>query len=502
MTHNNYQTYNNPLNTRYSSTNMQYIWSEKNKFTTWRQMWYSLAESQHELDLKSSSNTSLITKQQLEQLKSHINITDEEIAKAKQHEKEVRHDVMSHVKTYAESCPLAAPIIHLGATSCFVGDNTDLCNIKRSLYLTSYRLLNVIKELSQFASTHKDIACVGYTHFQTAQLTTVGKRAMLWVQDMMFDYQDLSDCIKSLPFRSTKGTTGSQASYVELFNNDGHKVKQLESLVAKKMSFNKVLSLSGQTYTRKIDSKVLSICSRIAETFHKFATDIRLLMHLKEIEEPFGSKQIGSSAMAYKRNPMRSERICSLSRFVMSLVSNGQHTHANQWLERTLDDSANRRLSLPQAFLGVDAILLIAQNISQGLVVHKEIIRRNVERELPFQMTEEIIMKAVNNAGDRQQAHEVIRSLSMQVSEEMSLGGTENKLLDKLKDDDYMSKYIDIDKIRQDVDVMKYTGMCSEQVDEYDIEVKYVLNQMNDVKKELYNCGVLDKMSDKYELNV
>lgn len=384
---------------------------------------------------------------------------------AEKFEAELRHDVMSHVHTYGELCPSAMPIIHLGATSCYVTDNGELLQIKESLLLTKAKLLKVISVLSEMAEQYKSMPTLGFTHYQPAQLTTVGKRACLWLQDFLLDYEAVCDMIEKLPMRGVKGTTGTQASFFDLFNKDHGKVKQLNSRVTEIMGFNKVISVSGQTYTRKIDFQVMSVLSGIAQSAHKMATDIRLLANLKEIEEPFGKKQIGSSAMAYKRNPMRSERICSLARFVMSLTANAAHTHANQWFERTLDDSANRRLTLPEGFLGVDGILNIAANVTDGVQVWPLVIRKRVMSELPFMATENILMACVKAGGDRQHLHELIREHSMAAGRRVKEEGADNDLLERIAKDPAFAAIHD--SLNDVTDPSKFVGRAPEQVDDF-----------------------------------
>ena len=382
--------YENPLISRYASAGMAQLWSAQRKFSTWRRLWVALAQSQQELGLA-------ITDAQLAELESHVESIDFDVAT--DYERRLRHDVMAHVHAYAQDCPTARGIIHWGATSCFVTDNTDLLLLRESLQQVRNRLVSVIDRLAQFAATHRDVACLAYTHLQPAQPTTVGKRACLWAYDLVLDLEDLDFRLTHLRARSTKGTTGTQASFLELFDGDHQKVRELERRVAKKMGFEASYPVSGQTYSRKVDAQILDLLSGIAQSAHKAASDLRILASRKEIEEPFEKDQIGSSAMAYKRNPMRSERICSLGRFVMSLQSSGANTLATQWMERTLDDSANRRLVLPQAFLAIDAILLLFQNVAAGLVVYPRVIERNLGEELPFMATENVLMAASSWSG-------------------------------------------------------------------------------------------------------
>jgi len=420
-------TYENPLIKRYTSKEMSYVWSPDMKFTTWRRLWIALAEAEMELGLN-------ITQEQIDELKAHVD--DINYAEAEAREKEVRHDVMSHVYAYGLQCPKAKGIIHLGATSAYVGDNTDVIQIKDALIIVKHKLADLLSKLSRFALENKDVPTLGFTHFQPAQLTTVGKRATLWMQDFMFDYNDVCALIDELMLLGVKGTTGTQASFLDLFDGDHEKVKELDRRVVNKMGFERSIPVSGQTYTRKVDSKVLAVLSGIAQSAHKMTNDIRLLQHLKEVEEPFEKKQIGSSAMAYKRNPMRSERIASLSRFVMSNCMSPAMTASTQWFERTLDDSANRRLVLPESFMAVDAVLDIASNVSDGLVVYKEVIRQHVMAEIPFMATENIIMESVKKGGDRQELHEGIRVHSMEAGRQVKEFGKPNDLLQRIAGDE------------------------------------------------------------------
>eukprot|EP01090_Pellita_catalonica_P012657 TRINITY_DN2810_c0_g1_i1.p1 TRINITY_DN2810_c0_g1~~TRINITY_DN2810_c0_g1_i1.p1 ORF type:complete len:425 (+),score=75.02 TRINITY_DN2810_c0_g1_i1:154-1428(+) len=386
-----------------------------------------------------------------------------EVAEAK--EKELRHDVMSHIFAFGEQCPTARPIIHLGATSCFVGDNTDLIQIRDGMKILQTQLLQTITVMRNTALQYKDLPTLGFTHFQPAQLTTVGKRTTLWLQDFLFDYHALENFLDNIPFRGVKGTTGTQASFFELLNGDHEKVRTLDRRVTELMGFDRTIGVSGQTYTRKIDYQALQVLSGIAQSAHKMATDIRLLMNLKEIEEPFEKKQVGSSAMAYKRNPMRSERICSIARYVMSLTSNATHTHANQWLERTLDDSANRRLSLPQAFLGADVILRISGNVVNGFQVWPHVIRKHIDAELPFMATENILMDCVKAGGDRQELHEVIREHSMEAGRMVKAHGKDNDLLERIRKDDNFSAVHH--KLDQMMDPKNFVGRAPSQVEEF-----------------------------------
>ncbi|MEC9492254.1 adenylosuccinate lyase [Flexistipes sp.] len=463
----NLKTYSNPLNERYASKNMQYIFSPHKKFTTWRKLWIALAEAEKELGLN-------ITDEQIDEMKRNIENIDFDYAKEK--EKEFRHDVMAHVHTFGKACPKAMPIIHLGATSAFVGDNTDLIVMKEAAELTLKKLINVINNLKTFALKYKNIPTLGFTHFQPAQLTTVGKRTCLWIQDLMLDAGDLIFQIDELRFRGVKGTTGTQASFLKLFENDHEKVKKLDQLVSQKMGFDKVLKITGQTYTRKQDSRILKTLAGVAESAHKMATDIRLLQNMKEIEEPFEKKQIGSSAMAYKRNPMRTERICSLSRHIIALSTNPYMTHAVQWFERTLDDSAGRRISIPESFLTADAILDLMYNVTDGLVVYEKMIEKHVMEELPFMATENIIMEAVKKGASRQEMHEVIRENSMKAASKVKNEGLENNLLDMLAADKRIP--LDSDDINNLLNPSDFTGRSESQVEDFiNNEVEPLINK-------------------------
>jgi adenylosuccinate lyase len=422
----NYNIYQNPLTDRYASKEMSFNWSPQNKHSTWRKLWLALAEEEKALGLA-------ITGQQIAEMAAHLEDIDFELAEAK--EKELRHDVMSHIHAFGAQCPSAMPIIHLGATSCYVTDNTELIQMREGMRLLRGKLLQAIKTIAAVVEQYKDMPTLGFTHYQPAQLTTVGKRFSLYLQDLVMDYERLEHEIANLPFRGVKGTTGTQASFLELFNGDHEKVKELERRVAAKMGFDKVVDVSGQTYTRKIDYFVMTALSGVAQSAYKLAGDIRLLANLREIEEPFGRKQVGSSAMAYKRNPMRSERVCSLARYVISLPANAAHTHAAQWFERTLDDSAIRRLVLPEGFLAVDVILSLLNDICSGIQVWPNVIARRVAAELPFMATENIMMEAVKAGGNRQDLHEAIRTHSMEAARKIKEEGKENDLLERLKTD-------------------------------------------------------------------
>ncbi|MDP7268391.1 MAG: adenylosuccinate lyase [Pirellulales bacterium] len=453
-----HEMYQNPLVSRYASAEMGRLWSDDRKFRTWRRLWIALAEAEAELGLPVSPD-------QIAELKAHVDDIDYE--KVADYERQLRHDVMAHVHAYGELCPLARPIIHLGATSCFVTDNADLILFREGLIQIRDRLVAVIDALASFAEQYRDLACLGFTHMQPAQPTTVGKRACLWAYDLVLDLSEVEFRLASLRFRSTKGTTGTQASFLSLFDGDHAKVEQLESLVATKMGFEKTYAVTGQTYPRKVDVQIVGTLTGIAGSAHKAATDFRLLQNRKEMEEPFEKDQIGSSAMAYKRNPMRSERMCALSRFVMSLESSASQTMATQWMERTLDDSANRRLVLPQAFLGIDAILRLYQNVAEGFVVYPEVIRQRLCEELPFMATENILMDAVRAGGDRQELHERIRQHSQQASRVIKEQGGANDLLERLAGD---AAFAGID-LQAAVLPSRFIGRAAEQVTQFISEV-------------------------------
>lgn len=457
--------YQNPLESRYCSDEMLYNFSPKKKFTTWRKLWVALAEIQKELGLD-------ISEEQIKELKEHI--SDIDFKKADEYEKMFRHDVMAHVYAYGEAAPAARPIIHLGATSAFVGDNTDLIQIRDGFELIKKQLINVIQGLHSFALTYKDHPTLGFTHFQPAQLTTIGKRATLWLQSVLLDLEDLEFRLETLRFRGVKGTTGTAASFKELFNGNFLKVKELDRRLSERFGFKKVFKVSGQTYDRKIDVQALEVLSNIAQSAHKFTNDLRLLQSLKEIEEPFEKNQIGSSAMAYKRNPMRSERISSLAKFVISLATSSAMVASTQWLERTLDDSANKRLSIPQAFLATDAILLIWNNILDGLVVYPKMIEKHINEELPFMATEYIIMEGVKNGGDRQELHEIIRQHSMEAAKKIKIEGKPNDLIDRIVNDENIN--IDKEKLMKLMNSANFIGFASEQTEEFlDQEVNPIL---------------------------
>ncbi len=446
--------YENPLVERYSSAEMLEIFSPHFKFSTWRKLWLALAESQHEMGLP-------VTKTQLKQMRDNLENID--LKKAAKYEKKFRHDVMAHVHAFGDVAPKAAPIIHLGATSAYVGDNTDLIQLKVALELVIARVYRVIELLSQFARKHKSQPTLGYTHFQPAQLTTVGKRATLWLYDFVLDIQEAAFRLETITFRGVKGTTGTQASFLKLFEGNHKKVLELEKRVAKKMGFTNVAPVAGQTYNRKIDANVLGTLSSIAQSSHKFSNDVRLLSHLKQLEEPFAKGQIGSSAMAYKRNPMRTERITSLARYVVSLASSPAMTASEQWFERTLDDSANKRLSVPEAFLAIDAILSIMANVTDGMVVYPKVIHAAIQAELPFIASENILMAAVQAGGDRQELHESIRKHSIDAGREVKEKGLPNDLIDRLKKDPDFAG-IDFNNL---MNPKHYIGRAPQQVDDF-----------------------------------
>lgn len=449
-------TYENPLITRYAGEEMARLFSSDVKFSTWRRLWAALAESQMELGLP-------ITEEQIEELK--VNIKNINYDQANEKEKEIRHDVMAHVYAYGLQCPKAKPIIHLGATSAFVGDNADLIIMRNALISVRASLVSLLRSLSGFALEYKSLPTLGFTHFQAAQLTTVGKRAALWMQDYYLDYIEIDRLIRTLPMRGVKGTTGTQASFLELFEGDSEKVKKLDKLVCAKMGFRESIPLSGQTYTRKIDFFVLAALSGIAQSVSKMTNDVRLLCHLKEVEEPFEIEQVGSSAMAYKRNPMRSERAASIARFVMNLTDNAANTAASQWFERTLDDSANRRIVIPEAFLGTDACLRICINVSGGLVVHPKMVRKHIDEEMPFMATENILMEAVKRGGDRQELHEQIRVLSHKAASSVKDGGKKNELLSFIaKDPSFALAEKELAEI---INPGNYIGLAAEQTEAF-----------------------------------
>lgn len=454
--------YVSPLSERYASKEMQYIFSPDMKFRTWRKLWIALAETEKELGL-SKDGKPVITQEQIDELKSHAENINYEVARAR--EKEVRHDVMSHVYAYGQQCPKAAGIIHLGATSCYVGDNTDIIVMREGLRLLKKKLVNVIAELASFAEKYKAQPTLAFTHFQPAQPTTVGKRASLWLQEFYLDLEDLDYVLGNLKLLGSKGTTGTQASFLELFDGDQQTIDKIDPMIADKMGFDKCFPVSGQTYSRKIDTRVANVLAGIAASAHKMSNDIRLLQHLKEVEEPFEKNQIGSSAMAYKRNPMRSERIASLARYVMIDALNPAITSATQWFERTLDDSANKRLSIPEGFLAVDGILDLCLNVVDGLVVYPKVIEKRLLSELPFMATENIMMDAVKLGGNRQELHERIRELSMEAGRNVKVEGRENNLLELIAADPVFP--MDLEELQQTMDPARYTGRSKEQVEAF-----------------------------------
>mgnify|MGYP000178213357 CR=1 FL=1 len=452
------QLYDNPLIARYASAEMSELWGPQRKFSTWRRLWVALAEAEAELGLP-------ITAEQIAELRANVDRID--FAAAERYERRLRHDVMAHVHAYGDACPTARPIIHLGATSCYVTDNTDLLLLREAFTLVRNRVVAVLAQLAAFARRHRDLACLAFTHMQPAQPTTIGKRACLWAYDLVLDLAEIEHRLESIQALGSKGTTGTQASFLELFGGDHAKVRRLEQLICEKIGFARSYPVTGQTYPRKIDSQALAVLSGIAQSAHKMATDLRLLQHRKEVEEPFEKDQVGSSAMAYKRNPMRSERMCSLARFVISLESSPAMTAATQWLERTLDDSANRRLVIPQAFLAIDAVLILYQNIASGLVVYPRVLAKNLEAELPFMATENILMGAVAAGGDRQDLHERIRRHSQAAAAMVKQEGAPNDLLDRLAADPAFAG-VDLDAT---LDPRQYIGRAAEQVDEFLAEV-------------------------------
>ena len=463
--------YTSPLSERYASKEMQYIFSPDKKFRTWRKLWIALAETEKELGLD-------ITDEQIEELKAHADDINYDVAKER--EKVVRHDVMSHVYAYGKECPKAKGIIHLGATSCYVGDNTDIILMSEALEIVRKKLINVIAELAKFADEHKNLPTLAFTHFQPAQPTTVGKRATLWMQEFMMDLEDLEYVKGSLKLLGSKGTTGTQASFLELFDGDQETIDKIDPMIAKKMGFETCYPVSGQTYSRKVDTRVVNVLAGIAASAHKMSNDIRLLQHLKEIEEPFEKTQIGSSAMAYKRNPMRSERIASLSRYVMVDAMNPAITSATQWFERTLDDSANKRLSVPEGFLAIDGILDLCLNVVDGLVVYPKVIEKRLMSELPFMATENIMMDAVKAGGDRQELHERIRELSMEAGRNVKEKGLDNNLLELIAADPAFN--LSLEELQKTMDPAKYVGRAPVQVEAY---LNNVVNPMLEANKEI-----------------
>ena len=460
--------YENPLNSRYSSKEMSYLFSPDFKFKTWRKLWIALAESEKELGLN-------ITDEQIAEMKKYQDDINYDVAEAR--EKIVRHDVMSHVYAFGTQAKSAMPIIHLGATSCFVGDNTDIIIMTEAMKLVKKGLVNVINELSKFALEYKDMPTLGFTHFQPAQTTTVGKRATLWLQDLLMDLEDLEFQISKAKLRGAKGTTGTQASFMELFDGDTNKVKELDRRVAEKMGYDKCFAVTGQTYPRKLDSQILNVLSSIAQSAFKFSNDIRLLQHLKEIEEPFEKSQIGSSAMAYKRNPMRSERIGSLARYVIADAINPAITASTQWFERTLDDSANKRISIPEAFLCIDAILILYRNVVDGLVVYPKVIEQHFNNELPFMATENIMMDAVKKGGNRQELHEKIRQHSMDAGRTVKVEGKPNDLLERIAADPSFG--LTMDDLRPIMNAKNFVGRAPQQTEEFVKNYAYPVIEAN-----------------------
>ncbi|SCH92244.1 Adenylosuccinate lyase [uncultured Clostridium sp.] len=472
--------YVSPLSERYASKEMQYVFSPDKKFRTWRKLWIALAETEMELGLP-------ITQEQIDELKTHQDDINYDVAKAR--EKEVRHDVMSHVYAYGCQCPKAKGIIHLGATSCYVGDNTDIIIMTEALKLVHKKLINVLNELAAFADKYKELPTLAFTHFQPAQPTTVGKRATLWMQEFCLDLEDLEYVISTMKLLGSKGTTGTQASFKELFEGDEEKINKIDPMIAEKMGFRECYPVSGQTYSRKVDTRVLNVLAGIAASAHKMSNDIRLLQHLKEVEEPFEKSQIGSSAMAYKRNPMRSERIASLSRYVIVDALNPAITSATQWFERTLDDSANKRLSIPEGFLAIDGILDLCLNVVDGLVVYPKVIYKHMMAELPFMATENIMMDAVKAGGDRQELHERIRELSMEAGKNVKVNGEENNLLELIAADPAFG--LSLEDLKKTMEPSRYVGRAPEQVDAFLGQVvKPILEKYSDI------------LGEKAEINV
>jgi adenylosuccinate lyase len=462
--------YSNPLSERYASKEMQKIFSSDNKFSTWRKLWVALAKAEKELGLD-------ITEEQIVQMRDNIYNIDYE--KASEYEKKFKHDVMAHVHAFGDVAPKAKPIIHLGATSAYVGDNADLIIYHQALELIYQKLLLLMDKIKDFSLAYSDLPTLGFTHFQPAQLTTVGKRASLWLYDLLLDAEQIKFTFDTFRLRGVKGTTGTQASFMSLFDNDEEKVIKLDRLVCEQMGFTNSFSVTGQTYPRKADSRIICCLSDVAQSLHKCATDIRLLQHLKEVEEPFGVSQIGSSAMAYKRNPMKCERVCSIARYIIVNALNPALTASVQWFERTLDDSANRRISIPECFLAADAILELAVNVFSGIVVNEKVIHKHIMQELPFMLTENIIMESVKKGGDRQELHERIRVLSVQAAEQVKVFGKENDLLNRIADDDMFS--LSLDQLQKIALPEKYTGRAAGQVKEFiEKEVTPLLKELKD----------------------
>ena len=478
--------YISPLSERYASREMQYIFSQDKKFRTWRRLWIALAETEKELGL-SQNGKPVITQEQIDELKAHQDDINYDVARER--EKKVRHDVMSHVYAYGVQCPKAAGIIHLGATSCYVGDNTDIIVMKEALELVQKKLVSVIDELGRFAVSYAGLTTLAFTHFQPAQPTTVGKRATLWAQEFCMDLEDLEYVISTLKLLGSKGTTGTQASFMELFNGDHETIDKIDPMIASKMGFKECYPVSGQTYSRKVDTRVCNVLAGIAASAHKLSNDIRLLQHLKEVEEPFEKSQIGSSAMAYKRNPMRSERIASLSRYVMIDALNPAITSATQWFERTLDDSANKRLSIPEAFLAIDGILDLCLNVVDGLVVNDKVITKRLMSELPFMATENIMMDAVKMGGDRQELHERIRELSMIAGANVKQKGMDNNLLELISQDEAFG--MSLEELEKTMEPERYVGRAPRQVEEF---IRQVVEPIRESHKEMLGA--------KAEINV
>ena len=468
--------YVSPLSERYASKEMQYIFSPDMKFRTWRKLWIALAETERELGLN-------ITQEQIDEMKAHADDINYDVAKER--ERQVRHDVMSHVYAFGVQCPKAKGIIHLGATSCYVGDNTDIIVMTEALKLVRKKLVNVVAELSKFATQYKDQPTLAFTHFQPAQPTTVGKRATLWTQEFLMDLEDLEYVLSTMKLLGSKGTTGTQASFLELFDGDQETIDKIDPMIAEKMGFRSCYPVSGQTYSRKVDTRVLNILAGIAASAHKMSNDIRLLQHLKEVEEPFEKSQIGSSAMAYKRNPMRSERIASLSRYVMIDALNPAITSATQWFERTLDDSANKRLSVPEGFLAIDGILDLCLNVVDGLVVYPKVIEKRLMSELPFMATENIMMDAVKAGGDRQELHERIRELSMEAGKNVKVEGKDNNLLELIAADPAFN--LTLEDLQKSMDPSRYTGRAKEQTEAF---IANVVQPVLDAHKDLLGVKV------------
>ena len=474
--------YISPFSERYASSEMQYIFSQDKKFSTWRKLWIALAETEMELGL-SQDGKPVITQEMIDEMKAHVDDINYDVAKER--EKQVRHDVMSHVYAFGCQCPKAAGIIHLGATSCYVGDNTDIIIMRDALRLVRKKLINVIAKLSSFAEQYKDLPTLAFTHFQPAQPTTVGKRATLWLNEFVMDLEDLDYVLSTLKLLGCKGTTGTQASFKELFNNDREKLDKIDPMIAAKMDFDACYPVSGQTYSRKVDTRVLNVLAGIAASAHKMSNDIRLLQHLKEVEEPFEKNQIGSSAMAYKRNPMRSERIASLSRYIICDALNPAITSATQWFERTLDDSANKRISVAEGFLALDGVLDICVNVADGLVVNDKVIYKHIMSELPFMITENVMMDAVKAGGNRQELHEEIRKLSMQAGAHVKKEGLENNLLELIAESDAFN--LSLDELNGFMNPIDYVGRSVEQVDAY---LSDVIKPILEANKELLGLEV------------